>query len=110
MTYEIDVTSVHIPENPQVYNPTVIGSSDSTTITAINDNWHYFSTNPYTYSWNWNYTTTIYKYQLICPRCKSTNWGELDQIVNCSGKIGRKFCSATLKAIKHPVDFEVPVG
>lgn len=65
-------------------------------------------TTPYTTTWT--YTNTVYMYQLLCPRCSTPNWGELDKIIICKGKIGRKLCSAKLKAIKEVVDFEVPVG
>jgi hypothetical protein len=66
-------------------------------------------TSPYTTTWSYG-TTTVYMYQLICPRCFEPNWGEIDAVVTCSGKIGRKTCGAKLKAIKEKVDFEVPVG
>lgn len=66
----------------------------------------------------WTYTSTIYKYQLICPVCKTTNWGSIDEIVTCKGKLpnrirGRKvveqYCETTLKAVSKKVDFEVPI-
>jgi hypothetical protein len=105
MIYEFDVSTITTP-NQEVPVTSTITTGTTTTHSIINDNWYHY----YPYYSNWTYSTTIYKYQLICPRCKTTNWGELDQIVDCSGKVGRKPCRATLKAIKHPVDFEVPVG
>jgi hypothetical protein len=69
------------------------------------NNW---TTTPSTYTWTYN--TTIYMYQFICPRCATTNWGELDKIITCKGKINsRKLCQAKLKATKEVVDYEVPV-
>jgi len=59
---------------------------------------------------SWSYTTTVYMYQLVCPRCFETNWGEIDKIVTCKGKLSKRACGAKLKAIKEKVDFEVPVG
>ena len=70
------------------------------------DNW----TIPTSSTYSWSYTTTVYMYQLICPRCFEPNWGEIDKVVTCKGKISKKACGAKLKAIKEVVDFEVPVG
>lgn len=60
-------------------------------------------------STTWTFTSPIYMYQLTCPKCKKMNWGELDKIVTCSGKVGRKNCQAKLKAVKEKVDYEINV-
>lgn len=77
-----------------------------------NGDWWKDTTSPYTIIGNstFSYTNTVYMYQLICPRCKTTNWGQVNQVVTCSGKVGRKACTAKIKAIKDVVDYEVPVG
>lgn len=58
--------------------------------------------------WTWpntNYfASTIFMYELKCPRCKTRNWGQIDAIVSC------KKCTAKLKAVSQEVDFEIPVG
>ena len=62
--------------------------------------------------WQWNYPSyyffpnTVYKYQLICPKCSTSNWGELDILVHCTGKK----CDATLKAVLKKATFEVEVN
>lgn len=54
----------------------------------------------------YSYPTTIYYYQIICPkpRCKTANWLELDTLKECSK------CGAMLKAVKAKADYEVEVG
>lgn len=99
----------------EVYNvnvsgdPPTLGNYFSTWPWPQSDNWNnYYS--------NWTYTNTIYLYQIICPRCNSQNWGEIDKVVQCKGIIPaakrtrKQICNAKLKAIKEKVDFEVPVG
>ena len=127
MIYEVDVSTVPIPANlaptlghnndATLSGTKTISSSNSTaTHSIINDNWYTTpSTWYYTYPYIYNYGTKVYMYQLICPKCKTTNWGEIDQVVTCTGEekrlSGKKIsCKATLKAIKTPVDFEIPVG
>jgi phage FluMu protein Com len=67
---------------------------------------------PYTnWSWPyWNYSvpTTIYKYQVKCPRCNTMNWLELDKITTCTGP--KRLCGAKLKAVTKQADYEVPVN
>jgi hypothetical protein len=76
---------------------------------AINDNWYYYPnyTVPTTYTYTWQVTNTVVieKYQLICPNCEATNWGQIDEIIVCK----TKKCGATLKATKRAVDYEVVV-
>ena len=57
-------------------------------------------------SWTYPYTYTstlpVYYYQLICPKCGSANWCELNKTVTCK-------CKAVLKATDYKVDYEVVV-
>jgi len=99
----------------------VINNSITTTINTPSTTWwddsyaRQWTSGTYSYT----YATTIYMYQLICPRCKTTNWGQVDTVVECKGMLpsrirGRKVveekCGAKLKAVSQPVDFEIPVG
>jgi hypothetical protein len=93
----------------ELYNVQVAG--DPPTGSFYIDNGYQTWTQPNTYTWS--YASTVYMYQLICPRCNTTNWGQIDKTITCSGKVGPKskqYCGAKLKAIKEVVDFEVPVG
>ena len=77
----------------------------------INPYWDYTTSFPNTTTYyNYSYTATIYMYELNCPRCKHRNWGEIDKIIECKGKIGKRNCGAKLKAVSQIVDYEVPVG
>lgn len=68
--------------------------------------WHpYYNYYPYTYWWP-SYPTTIYKYQIKCPRCGTFNWLELEKIEVCR----KPKCGAKLKAVTKEADFEVPVS
>lgn len=62
---------------------------------------------PSTYypSYTYTYPSTIYMYQITCPKrgCRVMNWGQLDHIITCKG------CGSKLKAVSQTVDFEVPV-
>jgi hypothetical protein len=90
-TYDVNVLSGDPPVNSIYYH-------DNTWST------------PFTTTWSYGTTVTVYMYQLICPRCFQPNWCELDKTITCKGKVSRKACNATLKAVKETVDFEVPVG
>jgi len=82
-------------------------SAQNSSIT-LNDNW-YYTTTPYSNTYTWHTctanTVVIEKYQLICPNCEATNWGQIDEIIVCK----TKKCGATLKATKRAVDYEVVV-
>lgn len=106
--YEVSVEPVTESQTVDIRN----NSQTTTTVdnTYLGDSSFYVSPNT---TWNnigWTYSSTIYMYQLICPRCKTTNWGAIDVVVNCKGKLNRKNCQATLKAVSNKVDYEVPVG
>jgi hypothetical protein len=66
-----------------------------------------YTTTPYQYVWHTctERTVVIEKYQLICPKCDTTNWGEIEEIVVCS----KKGCGKTLKATKRVADYEIVV-
>lgn len=64
------------------------------------NNWNY-SSPTYTYWSTW--PTTIYMYQIKCPRCKKMNWAQLDTITPCIK------CQARLKAVADVPDYTVPV-
>ena len=79
----------------------------STTFGNSTGDWHYDTTNypTYYYTWPW-YPTTVYMYQIFCPRprCKGVFWGEIDKIATCPK------CSARVKIINEPPpDYEVEV-
>ena len=108
--YSIDVSNQIVNSTSKPYSQkdrvvSVAGVVGSTTNFDyhIGDYWHY----PYTWhSWDWStypYSKTIYKYQLICPRCGKTNWAEIDKVVVCA-------CGARLKAVTNKVDYEIPVN
>ena len=105
MVYDLNV---EVPEEKQaslITNTLNINGTISTNVANYT-----VPANTYSYmDWTW-YTKTVYKYQLICPKCKTTNWGELDEIITCSGKAGRKACLSNLRAVSKPVDFDIPVG
>lgn len=52
----------------------------------------------------WQYPSTIYMYQITCPRCKKMNWMQLDVVTPCTK------CKAQLKAVTKQADYEVPVN
>lgn len=59
------------------------------------------------YSTYWYTTpTTIYKYQILCPkpRCKTYNWLELNKEQECSK------CGSVLKAVSKSADYEIEVN
>jgi hypothetical protein len=112
MIYEFDVSNVTAP-----YTVGTATTGTTASHSIINDNYYWYQ--PYTtYPYTWTTSTKVYMYQLICPKCKTTNWGEIDQVVTCTGVYaqekrpgGKKImCEATLKAVSKHVDFEVPVG
>lgn len=74
-----------------------------------NTNYYWDGTSTYTPSFTYYYGTTIYMYQLICPRCQTSNWGQIDKPVDCKGKLRRKACGAVLKAVSKKVDYEVEI-
>lgn len=89
----------------------------STTTNAVNPfryydggyggTWQQYPYTYYTYPY-WSYPSfqaTIYKYQIICPRCHTNNWLELDKITMCT----KTKCGAKLKAVINQADYEVPV-
>lgn len=72
--------------------------------TINTSNTYYWSDyNTYTVPSTFTWTTTIYLYQLKCPKCRASNWGELDKIVTC------KKCSSSLKAVSKKVDYEIAI-
>lgn len=71
--------------------------------------WHSHSgcsiCNPY---WHISYTyptypTTIYMYQIQCPKCDTKTFGQLDAVVTC------KKCKSTIKLVSKVTDYEVAV-
>ena len=87
------------------YRPQNATQSVTTGSIAFNANYnigdYYYPT--YTY---WPYYTTVYMYQIFCPRprCKGVFWGEIDKIAICPK------CSARIKIINEPPpDYEVEV-
>jgi hypothetical protein len=102
MVYDLTIEPVKESQTADLPSVT-ISNGISANNTWIPNSTFYYS------DWYWG-TKTIYKYQLICPRCQTTNWGELDEIITCSGRTGRKFCQANLRAVSKPVDFDIPVG
>ena len=98
MTYEIEVT-------PPTNTSEAIFNTNTTSVTVSDS--LYWNTSYPTY---WYYPTTIYMYQLVCPRCKTTNWGQLDILINCKGTYKRKPCEASLKAVSKRAEYEVEVG
>lgn len=89
----------------------VVSNTTSNGIVNWGDNywwhncWSGCTCNTYTYKWTYPITTTVYKYQIICPAkgCGTSNWLELDVITPCTK------CGAKLKAVSEKVDYEVPV-
>lgn len=53
----------------------------------------------------YTYPTTVYMYQIICPkpRCKTSNWLEIDKMKECTK------CGSMLKAVRAKADYEVEV-
>ena len=51
----------------------------------------------------WTYPTTIYMYQITCPKCETMNWMQLDKVTPCTK------CKSKIKAVTEKVDYEVPV-
>lgn len=94
-----ETDSYHVVINDKIDPP-----SGFNFFTTSNNTWDQWTTGT-----TWTYTSPIYMYQLTCPKCKKMNWGEIDKIVTCSGKIGRKNCFAKLKAVKEKVDYEINV-
>lgn len=67
-----------------------------------NNEWDkYWGNSTYT----WTYPTTIYKYQVRCPKrgCKTFNWLELDKTTPCTE------CGSKLRAVSDTPDFTIPV-
>lgn len=108
-----DLTIEPVKESQTVVSPNItIGNGISANNTWIPNSTFYYS------DWYWS-TKTIYKYQLICPKCKTTNWGELDEIITCTGNLPTRIrnrkpfkeaCKANLRAVSKSVDFDIPVG
>lgn len=44
----------------------------------------------------------VYLYQLECPKCKRSNWCELNKQVVCK-------CKSVLRAVSEKVDYEIAV-
>lgn len=93
-----------------------VKTSDTTTISDTLD-FNYTTTHNCYYGcncgssyWNWSpsiwysYSTTKYLYQIKCPKCKKTNWLELDTVKECIK------CDSTLKAVSKKVDFEIEIN
>ena len=120
-TYEVSVTSntVHPTGGGwDTKNNNVISSSgyyDSLGkwIPYPNYQWPYY----YNYSYI-TYPSTIYKYQIQCPKCKTMNWLQLDIITECTGYLDKETgpnrrkqskCGASLKAVTRQAYYELPV-
>ena len=101
MTYEIEVETVTNTQNDGHTN--TIANSNTT---SASYSWDWYQTP----STSWYYYSPIYMYQLTCPRCKKMNWGQLDQITECSGNYKGYPCKAKIKAVSRKVDYEVEVG
>ena len=74
----------------------------------LNDNywqqyWPDTNPNPY-YNYFYTFSNTIYKYQIKCPSCDTTNWLELDKITDCID------CKSKLKAVSAKADHEIQVS
>jgi len=109
-SYNITVNSVSSPlENTAVLHN---GWSDTSGTTTCNIHPYGYDIcwQPTTYYW-WPSPRTVYMYQLVCPECGQTNWGEIDKPVECSGRrLSGKPCKAVLKAVSKKADYEIPVG
>lgn len=119
MIFEIAVEEDVVPTDTYVNVATAYATSSSVTNTTSSyypytDVYRFDYPNNYTYVWPT--VSTVYKYQLICPRCSTSNWGAIDETVTCKGLVrapkARKStdCGALLKAVNKKVDYEVPVG
>lgn len=58
----------------------------------------WWPTQHYTYG-----STTIYMYQITCPKCATMNFMQLETIIPC------KKCKSRIKATQQKYDYEVPV-
>lgn len=101
MTFNISVDSVTLPNTGD--------SSWDYQNQKWLEEWNKYSsgnTYPYYNYFTTTWPTTIYMYQLLCPECGTSNWGELDKIVECQGKK----CKATLKAVSQQATHEIPIN
>jgi hypothetical protein len=84
-------------------------TGNNLTLTTDTYNCYPYTSTPYQYVWHYcngqEKTIVVEKYQLICPKCDTTNWGEIEEIVVCS----KKGCGKTLKATKRVADYEIVV-
>ncbi len=88
------LTALTVNNNSNTYSPTISVGGNST--------YGYYSNGTY-YYYPYYYPTTVYMYQIRCPRCRKMNWAQMDTIVSC------KKCSAQLRAVSKRVDFDVEV-
>lgn len=86
----------------EVLNVSVLENTSDTYQSLTN--WTNWYTAPYTISWS----TTVYLYQVRCPKrgCRKMNWLQLETVTPCAG------CGSKLRAYKESTaaDFDIPVG
>jgi hypothetical protein len=65
--------------------------------------WPYKPYEDTTFKWI-NLPTTVYMYQITCPKCSTMNWCELDKVKSCIK------CGHRMKAVFATSDYtEIPV-
>lgn len=99
----------HAASLARVYEVDIYGDKGpaiSQTITTTNSTWNGTSTFTWPNIYYYTYPSTIYLYQIKCPRtrCKTFNWLQLDTITPC------RACGAKLKAVSQTADYEIEVG
>ena len=84
--------------------------SEITTTNGFTNDWSQTSSPTWYYQYPYynyyvTYPTTIYKYQVKCPKsgCKKFNWLELDVTTRCYN------CGARLRAVSDVPDFNIPI-
>jgi phage terminase large subunit GpA-like protein len=50
--------------------------------------------------------TTVYMYQVKCPRCGTYSWCQLDKVVKCPGTA----CNSRLMASNQRIDYVIEVN
>ena len=119
-TYEVSVTSNSVHPTGGGWDNGRLSSYPNYQWTIPNYQWpipDYQWPSNYTY-YTYPYPTTIYKYQIQCPKCKTMNWLQLDIITECTGYLDKETgpnkrkqskCGASLKAVTRQADYELPV-
>jgi hypothetical protein len=87
---------------------TITGSNVSNNLLTWSDNTYYPDNYPQVY-WYTYPQKTVYKYQVICPRCSTTSWAEVDETITCTGSFKAGECGARIKVVLERVDYEVEV-